>query len=430
MMPDAVLPIVTPRVLALEKTTSIPTSATSTAVVLVGLLAYQHYTDRHIDHHSSQNCFDHHRSDLHHITHHSNSNDKHRCFHSGDTLNTLQRLCRRTFLGVVDTRVPTHVQRVVVGLIGSTRSVCDAIIRVGLGGGVWLGLNRLIYVKPVYNAFLGFQNVLKMLLSLCDQLQRLFRPCLSRLPSWLSLFLPRCRSPPSYTTYPTPEAEQQYWDSARIFRRKLQGWDARFCGGYSNSSSCRFNNVDEYEERFPVISSYQPALPPLQALQTSRSRDARTNMRYGGSPGKHEGREEKVDYHLPTKTFRKWYKMTYPDKPPLTPLKASQLKRSYNSDEKREIDRISRLVTNRRAFCENRKEKAFSVGRVTHGEHSKANISIRRNDDDSLYSQSRERERERTHSKQWRFRNMWNTYQKEHSTNSTLGAVVEVVFDR
>ncbi|KAJ3900034.1 hypothetical protein F5879DRAFT_453124 [Lentinula edodes] len=420
MMPDAVLPIVTPHILTLEKTTSIPTSATSTAVVVVGLLAYQHYTDRHIYRHSYQNCFDHHRSDLHHTTPHSNSNDKHRCIHSEATLNTL-------FLGVVDTRVPTHVQRVVIGF---TRSVCGAIIRVGLGGGVWLGLNRLNYVKPVYNAFLGFQNVLKTLLSLCNQLQRLFRSWLSRLPSWLSLLLPRCRSPPSYTTYPTPEAEQQYWDSARVFRRKLQSWDARFCGGYSNSSSCRFNNVDEYEERFPVISSYQPALPPLQALQTSRSRDARTNMRYCGSTVKNEGREEKVDYHLPTKTFRKWYRMTYPDKPPLTPLKASQLKRSYNSDEKREIDRISRLVTNRRAFCENRKEKVFSVGRVTHGEHSKASISIRRNDDDSLYSQSRKRERERKHSKQWRFRNMWNTYQKEHSFNSTLGAVVKVVFDR
>ncbi|GAW02818.1 hypothetical protein LENED_004492 [Lentinula edodes] len=175
-----------------------------------------------------------------------------------------------------------------------------------------------------------------------------------------------------------------------------------------------FHNVDEYEERFPVISSYQPALPPLQALQTSRSRDARTNIRYCGSPGKNEGREEKVDYHLPTKTFRKWYRMTYPDKPPLTPLKASQLKRSYNSDEKREIDRISRLVTNRRAFCENRKEKVFSVGRVTHGEHSKASISIRRNDDDSLYSQSRKRERERAHNKiRLRSRTDWESSIRE-----------------
>ncbi|KAJ3807075.1 hypothetical protein F5876DRAFT_80051 [Lentinula aff. lateritia] len=315
-MPDAVLPIVTTRVLALEKTTSIPTSATSTAVVVVGLLAYQHYTDRHIDRHLSHNCFDHHRSDLHHTTHHSNSNDKHRCIHAEDTLSTLQRLGRRTFLGVVDTRVPTHVQRVVIGLIGFTRSVCDAIIiRVGLVGGVWLGLNRLDYVKPVYNALLDFRN-LKTLSSLYNQLQRLFRPWLSRLPLCLSLLFPWCRPPPSYTTYPTSEAEQQYWDSARVFRRKLQSWDARFCGGYSSSSSCRFNNVDEYEERFPVVSSYQPALPPLQALQTPDSRDARTNTHHYGGPGKNEGHEEKVDYHLPTKTFQKWYRMTFPDKVP------------------------------------------------------------------------------------------------------------------
>ncbi|KAJ3892512.1 hypothetical protein GG344DRAFT_75830 [Lentinula edodes] len=124
MMQDAVLPIVTTRVLVLEKTTSIPTSAASTAIVVVGLLAYQHYTDRHFYH----NCFDHRRS-LHHMTHQSNSTDKH-CIHADDTLSTLQKLCRRTFLSVVDTRVPTHVHRVVIGFIGFSRSVCDAIIRV------------------------------------------------------------------------------------------------------------------------------------------------------------------------------------------------------------------------------------------------------------------------------------------------------------
>ncbi|KAJ4493578.1 hypothetical protein C8J55DRAFT_162216 [Lentinula edodes] len=352
MMQDAVLPIVTTRVLVLEKTTSIPTSAASTAIVVVGLLAYQHYTDRHFYH----NCFDHRRS-LHHMTHQSNSTDKH-CIHADDTLSTLQKLCRRTFLSVVDTRVPTHVHRVVIGFIGFSRSVCDAIIRVGLGGsgGVWLGSNRLDYVKYGYNAFFGFRNVLKTPSNLYNRLRRLFRPWLSRLPSWLSLLLPWCRSPPLYTTYPTPEAEQQYWDSARVFRRRLQSWDARFCGDYPDSSSCRFNNIDEYEESFPVVSSYQPALPPLHALQTSRSRDARTNTRYCGSPAKNQGREEKVDYHLPTKTFRKWYRMTFPDKPPLTPLEASRLKRSYNPDEKREMDRISRLVTNRRAFHDDRRD--------------------------------------------------------------------------
>lgn len=106
---------------------------------------------------------------------------------------------------------------------------------------------------------------------------------------------------PNYLTYPTKEAEQRYWDSARLLRRQLQSSDARFC---LSSSSHKSLSRDNYEDCIPVISSYQPALPPLR-----NSYDLYTRKKSRNSFDRSAGRE----YHLPTKAFCKWYRMTHPD---------------------------------------------------------------------------------------------------------------------
>ncbi|KIK60072.1 hypothetical protein GYMLUDRAFT_59780 [Collybiopsis luxurians FD-317 M1] len=148
--------------------------------------------------------------------------------------------------------------------------------------------------------------------------------------SWPLLILWRCFSNnESYSTYPTEEAEQRYWDSAKVFRRRLQSSDARFCCPLVSSSS-----IENYENRIPVISAYQPSLPPLQK---GLPRDKRCG-----------GIDE--EYYLPTKAFCKWYRMTFPDRAPLDPTKAARLKSMYTSDEKKEIHRLSRFKSNKKAF--------------------------------------------------------------------------------
>ncbi|KAJ4485530.1 hypothetical protein J3R30DRAFT_3401316 [Lentinula aciculospora] len=197
--------------------------------------------------------------------------------------------------------------------------------------------------------------------------------------SW-HLWIPWQRRTLSYSTYPTLQAEQCYWDSSRLFKRRLQSLDARFCDS-------QFSSKDDYEEHVPVISSYQPALPPLR---TSSSRNERFNTGtdsnfYHRLNGKEGTDKTTKEYYLPTKAFRKWYRMTYPDQPPLDPLEASRLKNTYTTAERREIYRLSRLICNK---------KAYQV-------------------DNNLLDGRR-----------YRYRDMWDTWQEENSSSE-----VEVVFE-
>ncbi|KAJ3818544.1 hypothetical protein F5880DRAFT_1224240 [Lentinula raphanica] len=170
------------------------------------------------------------------------------------------------------------------------------------------------------NSFLFFRAVFR---SLFARLEHLLVPWWSQKPS-------------PYSTYPTPEAEQRYWHSAKIYRRKLQSLDARFSAPCPSSLEAK----NAYEERIPVISSYQPALPPLP--------ETRMNTSPGGA-----GKQEMNVYHLPTKAFCKWHRMTYPDQPLLELLAAARLKEAYTPAEKREIHRISRLIPNKKAYRTN-----------------------------------------------------------------------------
>ncbi|KAE9398813.1 hypothetical protein BT96DRAFT_717065 [Gymnopus androsaceus JB14] len=159
---------------------------------------------------------------------------------------------------------------------------------------------------------------------------------------WLHLWLPwRFRS--QYSTYPTEEAEQRYWDSAKLFRRQLQSSDARFCLP-SSSPRTKILSRDDYEDRIPIITSYQPALPPHR-----NTRDlGKTRKRW--DTGMSSGRSEVAEYHLPVKAFCKWHRMTFPDK------NAIDLLESWSHDEEIQCRREARdpshiaLIPNKKAL--------------------------------------------------------------------------------
>ncbi|KAJ3738633.1 hypothetical protein DFH05DRAFT_1408634 [Lentinula detonsa] len=258
-----------------------------------------------------------------------NSSSKQYCFHAA------------TFLKVVGRRTSATIFRDVPRLLLSfTRS-----------GFINLGL----YLGHLKNTSVSPRCILK-------RLYNRFRHFL--IPWWPGeLRLP-------YSTYPTQEAEQRYWDSARAFRRQLQSMDARFCAPCSSSLKTK----NDYEQRVPVISSYQPALPPLR-----NSRDV------GRSLGSGYEKEKAKKYFLTTKAFCKWHRMTFPDQPSLKPLTAARLKETYSDHEKQEIHRISRLVPNKKAFQKN----------------------------DNLLD-----------SRRYYYRDMWDSWQEKHSLD-----VVEVIFE-
>ncbi|KAG7096276.1 hypothetical protein E1B28_003724 [Marasmius oreades] len=145
--------------------------------------------------------------------------------------------------------------------------------------------------------------------------------------------------------YETPEKEQEYWDSARGYRRQLQKSDARFqhidrCvdmgrgGGWMKPS----NEVyDDIEATIPVITAYQPALPPTRFSKQGK--------------GKRDSLDEGTEYVLPSKTFCKWHRMVYPpSSQQLTLSQASKLRYFYSNRDRREMRRITRLLPNRVVF--------------------------------------------------------------------------------
>ncbi|KAL0563588.1 hypothetical protein V5O48_018479 [Marasmius crinis-equi] len=169
-----------------------------------------------------------------------------------------------------------------------------------------------------------------------------------------------------HNVYRSDEEEERYWDSAKKFRRRLQSSDARFQEAARNSrrhpSAARMTQrevYDSFERRVPVVTSYQPALPP----ESSR------RSRNGGNDGIVDKSEE---YPLSTKAFCKWYRMVHPPgsvcvvklsaavamlipsatrkRRMMTASRASKLKRYYSSRDRREMRRIARLLPNEVVF--------------------------------------------------------------------------------
>lgn len=100
------------------------------------------------------------------------------------------------------------------------------------------------------------------------------------LPSWVTHTTP-------YDRYPTPRAEQKYWDSALRWRKTLYASDARMHHSPSRSSVS--------ESNIPLPGYFVPRLLPL--YRESREVDP-----------------ESREYELRVKDFRKWRKMVYPEK--------------------------------------------------------------------------------------------------------------------
>ncbi|KAK1215916.1 hypothetical protein PQX77_021461, partial [Marasmius sp. AFHP31] len=109
-----------------------------------------------------------------------------------------------------------------------------------------------------------------------------------------------------YDIYGSVEEEQRYWASARRYRRRLGDSDARYQENYRKESASKGGGsgrlaqgrtreevFDDFERRIPVISAYQPALPPMRSRQ-------------GPGVGRDDEREE---YPLSNKAFCKWHRM-------------------------------------------------------------------------------------------------------------------------
>ncbi|KAK7439540.1 hypothetical protein VKT23_017468 [Stygiomarasmius scandens] len=148
-------------------------------------------------------------------------------------------------------------------------------------------------------------------------------------------------APPSpYDTYSSRDDEQKrYWDSIKPWTGRMKGFDARFNTQSSSthimsSSASSDDGFPYHEDTIPVISSYQPALPPLTVRRHSVE---------------HRLEEEEEDYHyLSVKTFRKWYGMVYPERKKPTPSQAARMLHTYSTQDKKEIRRMSKLKLKKR----------------------------------------------------------------------------------
>ncbi|KAG7441623.1 uncharacterized protein BT62DRAFT_974516 [Guyanagaster necrorhizus] len=108
-------------------------------------------------------------------------------------------------------------------------------------------------------------------------------------------------------TYANEGEEQAYWESAIRSHLYLQ-----------TSGAMKVWS-------FPVITSYAPA-PPVSTSQ--------------------EDEPESIEYYLPSKTFCKWHRMVFPESPNHPTLsQARMLKKYFSSLDRREMHRISQLLS-------------------------------------------------------------------------------------
>ncbi|KAK0205858.1 hypothetical protein DFS33DRAFT_1224636, partial [Desarmillaria ectypa] len=120
----------------------------------------------------------------------------------------------------------------------------------------------------------------------------------------------------SHSTYANEGEEQAYWESAMRSHLYLQ-----------TSSAMK-------DWSFPVITSYAPA-PPASVS--------------------HEEETEATEYYLPSKAFCKWHRMVFPESLNHTTLsQARMLKKYFSSLDRREMHRISRLLSDEAVFGANK----------------------------------------------------------------------------
>lgn len=133
----------------------------------------------------------------------------------------------------------------------------------------------------------------------------------------LSSKLLRLRSPPDPSTWSpayTPEEEKRYWATSARYLRIL---------GASNANTT--------PPHVPLVTYYVPKLLP--AYRSARHMDT-----------------EAAEYHLPARAFCKWHRMVFQGPLHPIPKQAESLIKSYSSRDRREIHRISRLLTDEDVF--------------------------------------------------------------------------------
>lgn len=117
-----------------------------------------------------------------------------------------------------------------------------------------------------------------------------FHTYTSRVIRHISLHRLTFRKP--YDTYPSPSAEQRYWDSAERGLRQLRQSDARFVG------SERSKNV-RVPEMPPLIMYYVPALLPRYRDEDGRTKRGKRRIKEDGC------RLEPEDY------YGQWHRMAF-----------------------------------------------------------------------------------------------------------------------
>ncbi|KAI0643585.1 hypothetical protein C8Q79DRAFT_143059 [Trametes meyenii] len=137
--------------------------------------------------------------------------------------------------------------------------------------------------------------------------------CVARLWIWFARVREYVR-PRLYARYRSVEEEQEYWRSAERCRKAYQA-----------------SNATATPEEVPLVKYYTPKLPPLYRERVERD-------------------PEEAEYPLSPKAFCKWHRMVF--RGPLHPSlkEAAQQIRYYSSRDRREIHRMSRLLSDEEAF--------------------------------------------------------------------------------
>ncbi|KAG6328940.1 hypothetical protein ID866_10149 [Astraeus odoratus] len=131
---------------------------------------------------------------------------------------------------------------------------------------------------------------------------------------------------PSYDTYRTPGMELLYWRIAERYRRRL------YSGGSQVPVQTQVRCGEMHD--LQLVEYYTPRLLPLY-------REKGVNGGYQGT---------NADFTISAKTYCKWHRMVYPDRPHPTPAQAKRKMRHHSSQDLREMFRISRLLSDERVF--------------------------------------------------------------------------------
>ncbi|KAI0352799.1 hypothetical protein OH77DRAFT_1497802 [Trametes cingulata] len=135
----------------------------------------------------------------------------------------------------------------------------------------------------------------------------------TRIRAWLGQIRRYFRSP--YKTYQTLEDEAGYWRASERTRQAYQASDA-------NTTPVGV----------PLVRYYVPRLPPAYREKVHADSEAR-------------------EYYLSPRVFCKWHRMVFRGPMHPTLQEAAKQIRYYSTRDRREIYRISRLLTDEAVFC-------------------------------------------------------------------------------